>query len=556
MSNTNPLRTSLRPGTFLLGNIKDRSVKQAFDQVAFDAKTPYQITESEVDKLFAAASADNPYVKGDSTTPTELRDLKMIREKGSWLFRSAAAREAFDTKMAALDSKPEASFTDDDGGIRSKQTAVNKFSIRGKASGFVWCPPNARCIGAPSSISMEVDGKRFSIRPKTGERAISLVRRLAGELEKAGYKAGVSTRYGVSTVEIKQSPSGEGPTIKNNTTDPKVHMEIKGGGVVDVSVGFGAGMSLGGGKIGLHVDGNTFEVKTKEGANPGPALDALRKELIKGGYDVQVTVHQGIDSLEQTWQISAAGSVDKYKPGAWTELEGTIVHHDASNRGPDGGAQAYGSWMVLDDPVMVGDLKVSKIYVGDPNLLQGQAAHLNGRLDVREGPQEIFPAIRFAALTGMSNVGAGEPKFDGKQFTSAKSGKKLDVLSYYPPHITDVPSTIFVIDQGSDKIFKGSSGGFIPQWMNGFHGFRGSAKIENPTTKDHQAVSWPLGSTAPVTQDGTKLTKVGQENGPGLLGKKEWFLNPETSTLYRLVPTTRRGPYRADIDQVARMKTS
>ncbi len=550
-----PLRTSLMPGTFVRGNIKDRSVKRGFDKVAFDAKTPFEITESEVDKLFAHASADNPYVSGDSTTATELGDLEMIRKQGAFMLRTKAAQTKFDAKLDALEAKPQTEWTDNDGGIRSKQTAVNKFSIRGRASGFVWCPPNARCIGAPSTISMETDGKRFTIRPKTGERATSLVRRLAAEMNKAGYKTQVSARYGVATVEVVSKPEANGaPTIKNNTTEPIVQMSPQAGGKVRVSIGYGGPMTAKGGKVGLIVDGNTFEVKTKKGESPMPAMDALRAELRKGGYDVAVQAHHGIDTIEQTWTISKADpTTAQFKPGSWNQLSGTIVTHDANHPGPDGGAQRHGAWLQLDKPVMVGDLKVSKLYVGGRDLQAGESVKLNGRLDVLEGPQEIFPAPRYVVLSGMSNVGAGEPAFDGKHFTNA-AGKKLPVMSYYPPHITDVPTTIFVVDQGGDKVHEGRSGGFIPQWMNGFHGFRGSAKISEPSFEDSK-VRWTLGNQVPTMPDGTKLVKAGEVDNGGFgatAGKRTWWYNPQTRDLYRFSPTIFRGPDRARLDQVAK----
>ena len=442
------------PLAVIRSQIEDKSVRKAFDKVTLDAKTPWEIDSKEAGVLFDAASRDNPWVDGDSTTPRELRDLNMIREKGGWLLKSPAARKAYDVQLDATKKLPQLEWKDDDGSIRSYQPAVNKVSIRGKASGYVWTPPGACPIGAPSTVKVNVDDKTFALHPKTGESANSIIKRLAAQMTDAGYKVKTSNFKGAAFLTIQTSPSS---------------------------------------------------------------------------------------------------GVKQFKEGAWTDLKGTIKKYTPENPPRDGGAGAFGSWLKLDTPVKIGDLEVKELYLEYRNVPEGQAVQLNGRLDVREGPAEIFPPIRFGVLSGMTNLTAGQPRYDGKDFFGA-TGKKLPQLHWNEPLVMDKPATLFVPDQGADKMFVGAIGGMIAPWMNHFHGFRGAVNITGPSRTDIKTVRWDHSAGGPVlSASGKALKMIGKETSPIVHSQAHWFLDPASKTAYRFAPIGGFGALQPKLDQVVRL---
>ena len=423
----------------LLREIEDPSVRRRFENVTRDLR----IDACEVEDLFRSASHDNPFVSGDSTTLRESRDLGRIREGGSSLLSTKAAQQSYDAKLDALKARPHLGVSDDDGGLRSAQVAVDRIAIRGEASGYVYCPPNARCIGAPSTFRVELDGQKFQVHPQTGESAKDLAGRLAAELGKAGYGA---------TVESSRS----------------------------------------------------FAVLS----------------------------------------ISRPSQPDSLKLGEYHQLSGQIAHR--SHVGIGGEAPPSGSYLVLDEPKQVNGQTVKELYLRNQDeLAQGARVEVNGRLDQGSYGGVETPARTYLALSGVTNLSAGEPKFDGKGFTSS-AGKKLPVLAYNRPMLYDAPARIFVLDQGQDRAFLGAMGGMMPPWMNHFHGFRGSAKIENATQADRNAITLDAEGAPTSKASGKKLTHVGQESvdpsGPIPFGAPpNWFYDADAATLYRIDPQLGSG---------------
>jgi hypothetical protein len=425
----------MHPGLYerskLLKEIEDPSVRAAFDRASKDL----QITSKEVADIFSAASRDNPMVPGDSTTPREKRDLQRISKGAHSLLSTMAARETFDSKLADLEKRPQLGITDDDGGLRSSQVAVDKIMIKGQASGFVWCPPNARCIGAPSTYSVELDGKAFSIHPKNGESAASVAQRLADAINAGGGQAKVQQRMGTAFLTVSR----------------------------------------------------VF----------GP---------------------------------------DSVKLGSYAALSGKIENRSLVGIG--GEAPPSGSYLVLDKPISVDGQPVKELFVQRwPELTDGAQVKLNGRLDKGTWGGVETPESSYFALSGVSNLTAGEPKFDGKFFTDS-AGKQLSVLSYNRPLIMDAPAQIFVLDQGNDRAHLGSMGGFIPPYMNPFHGFSGSVAIENPTQADRDGViQGPLGEPISAAT-GKKLVLVGEEGNnvvpfPDMMSHR-WYMDEDKKEIYRL----------------------
>ncbi|MFC1611651.1 hypothetical protein ACFL6C_11885 [Myxococcota bacterium] len=531
MPSTSPIGCP-NPLAVIRSQIQDHSVRRAFDRVTKDRNTPWAIDAYEVRKLFKGASHDSGWVPGNSTTPKELEDLQKIRSQGAFLLRTAKARKAFDAELKTLESLPKVTWQDNDADLRSQKVAVNKVAIRGNAAGY--SSPSRLNPGGSSLVSIEVAGKLFAVTPKSGESAASIVKRLANELDKGGYLAKVEEHRGISFVTVEGKKDDNSLNIRSLTTDRKVHMRVRGS-EVSISVGLGAGILLAGGQVGLEIDGVPYVVSTERSQNPRAALKELREKIEAAGYEVGHLSMPGIDTIEMVWNIKRVENV--LQPGTYTDLTGKITLKTPENPPRDGGYGAFGAWLKLDTPIRVGNLEVKELYLGHrKDLKEGDAAHVNGRLDIREGPAEIFPPIRFVELTGASMLNMGEPRFDGRHFYNA-AGTQLPVLHYSRPEIMDMPSRIFVLDNDSGRVFLGSMGGFIPPGMNPFHGFRASAKIEKAVTQDRAAIEWKQdGPVSTVT--GKPLVLIGREN-TGWCGNDiptfNWYLDRDSGTAYRFV---------------------
>lgn len=226
-------------------------------------------------------------------------------------------------------------------------------------------------------------------------------------------------------------------------------------------------------------------------------------------------------------------STPSVKVGSYQALSGKIDNRTLF--GPGGEAPPSGSYLVLDQPVRIDGKSVSELYLPYKDFAQGEAMRLNGRIDVQSyGGVETQPGSVYA-LSGLSNLTAGEPRFDGQMFFDALD-KPLEVLHYNRPLIMDAPAKIFVLDQGADRAFIGAMGGFIPPHMNPFHGFTGSAKIRNPTVADRAAVKFDANGEPANASTGKKLTLVSEEMSgqPSETFASRWYLDTDRDALYRL----------------------
>lgn len=424
---------SLHPLTKVQQQIKTPHIREAFDRVIGDKASPNQINKAERDAFLRAGTHNDASVRGHDLTAEELADYRMIaREGGAHLFRTQAERAAFERRLATYDAKPKVSISDTDPAIDVRSVALNKVAIQGRANGDL-CPSGVVCIiGGPTTVTVEVGGKKFAVRPEPKERASSIAARLAAELEDGGYKTSVRTAGG-RTVLTVLSASGVEPERKT------------------------------------------------------------------------------------------------YAAGTYAQLEGTI------SSAPDG-AQL----LVLKHKIQVGDAVTDRVRVEGRPLPAGADAVLNGRLDLRQLPLEIFPPMFEVSLSGVSNVSAGEPKFDGEVFTNAL-GKACERLTYHPAGMFDGPSTIFVLDQSNDKAFVGSFGGMADPALrlNPFHGFSGARAIRNPTRQDIFQVQFRLPDDTPGGRareqwpysraTGEALVQVSEEIG---VAGRRWFMDPSSNRIY------------------------
>ncbi len=413
------------PVALLSSKLEDKSVRAAFDKAAKD----WKITQKEISDLFTSASSDNPYVPGDSTMPSELRDLHRIREDGAFLMAKSVAK-SFDSKLAKLDALPKVSLKDDDMSLTSDVVAVNTIALKGTAAGRP--APKSK---SPSTVRVTVGDDAFEVRPNKGESAFTVLSRLQAEVKKGGYQASVMT------------------------------------------------------------------AKTP------------------GGYSV----------LEIKGPSKAAG----VKVGDYGVFSGTVDNRQ--NFGIGGEAPPSGSWLVLDKPITVEGKSVKDIFLGYQEFQDGVKARLNGRLDTGSWGGVETHGGSYYTLSGISDLKAGEPAYDGKNFKNA-AGEVLTSGYYNRPLIMDAPAVLFVFDPASGSAFKGSYGGMMPPGMNYFHGFNDSAKIKEASAADKKALSFDADGV-PSNKAGKALTQVTEHtDGPVIADgmATAWWLDAEANKLYHV----------------------
>lgn len=504
--------TSIQPtASMIRAQLSDRSVRRAFDAVTKDNV----ITEKEVARLFDAAGQDNWSVVGDDTTPREKKDLQTIRKLGAWLMETQPARQAYDVRLTALDDRVQLEWSDNDAGLRTNQSAVDKISIGGRASGVIACPPGAFCIGGPSTVSMKMGDETFRVHPKLDESSKSIATRLAAEIESAGYKTTLHTHAGRTQITVKPRPVPN-LALENLTTDDRVSVAVQGNTAL-FSIDYNAGPAELGKVVGLKIGGKAYTAASKGKADP---FQLLRPAIERDGYNViETSLPSGQPSVRDiAWKITKAPSfIDR----TYAAVSGTAKFYDAG-KSPSGGAKTDGAWLQLDKSIVVEGKVTRQIYVGGKDRVSGDALSLNGRLELHKGPN----GTAYVRLTGQSDLAKGEPSFDGSAFTTAK-GKPAPTLSTYSPLVADAPTLIMVPDQGADTMFLGNHGGFTFVGVNPFHGFNGTAKIESATADDAKNVSWKIGNDHPSNSKGEALDKIGDE------GSRTWWLDRDSKTLYR-----------------------
>jgi len=223
-------------------------------------------------------------------------------------------------------------------------------------------------------------------------------------------------------------------------------------------------------------------------------------------------------------------------PGDHLLLSGRIDNRHLV--GPGGEAPPSGSYLVLDHPIHVGRASVQEVYLMHPELADGEKVQVYGRLEVlRFGGVETQERT-YVALSGVSNLTAGEPSFDGVQFHSALNGAHLRVLIVKHLDIFDAPNVIVVLDPGARRAFLGTMGGRLIAGTNPFHGFTTSAESAGPTDADRAAVRLDAEGNPISVATGEPLLEVGHEEPPpgtADMFSYTWYFDDTTETVYTFV---------------------
>ncbi len=226
-------------------------------------------------------------------------------------------------------------------------------------------------------------------------------------------------------------------------------------------------------------------------------------------------------------------------PGMHVELTGVIDNHEPTTRGDrDGEAMPTGSWLRLDQAVHIAGAVFRELHLEHSPLRDGDDLRIHGRLELRSVGGVRTPVRRLGALSGVSDVGAGEPRFDGVQFHSTVNGAHLRVLVLRRQELFDAPYTIVVLDLPQRRAFLGSIGGFQMPVRNPFHGFDASAQIQPANDQHREAVRFDDERNALDAATGQPLLFLDREAPPpdivdGLT--TAWYFDPARTIVYSFI---------------------
>ena len=224
-------------------------------------------------------------------------------------------------------------------------------------------------------------------------------------------------------------------------------------------------------------------------------------------------------------------------PGAHVELVGVV-----DNREPPltigGEGMPSGSYLRLERRIHVSGSVFDEIMLERAPFAQGYQLRAFGRVELRKVGGVETPLRRYAALSGVSDVGAGEPRFDGLQFHSAVNGAALRVLMLRRRDIFDAPNTICVLDVPADRAFLGSMGGRQMPDRNPFHGFSARADILAPTDAERASVVANAAGDVIDAATGQPLVLLARESPPpnvidGLT--TAWYFDPARMIVYSCI---------------------
>lgn len=203
----------------------------------------------------------------------------------------------------------------------------------------------------------------------------------------------------------------------------------------------------------------------------------------------------------------AGKSLMDRKAGQYLVIEGTIENRHPMAIG--GEAPPSGSWLVLPSPIHIGKFLAREVYLLHKLLPAGTKAVLHGRLGLREYGGVETPRRAYATLSGISDLTAGEPYYDGKQFWSQESDEPLQMLVIGQAHLVDAPSRLLVLEEARQLAHAGTWGGLLPASESPFQGFYAKAAIEPPSEADLAAIRFDAQRKPVDVATGEPLREIG-----------------------------------------------
>ncbi|MFO0726366.1 MAG: hypothetical protein U1E65_21450 [Myxococcota bacterium] len=285
-------------------------------------------------------------------------------------------------------------------------------------------------------------------------------------------------------------------------------------------------------EVSMTIGEKTFQVLLNPGESAFSVAQRMQEQLKASGYESSIVTAKHIGG-PSVLEVKPLGKPGAPAVGKYSEFTGTI--HNKHLVGPGGEAPPSGSYLTLDKPIKVDGKTVTEVFAGYEEFHEGSKVRLNARLDVGTYGGVETAEKSYLLLTGISDLKAGEPAFDGQVFKNAQ-GSVLDRGSYMKPLIMDAPAVLFVFDPENGKAFRGAMGGFLAPKMNPFHGFNSSGKIETASAADKKALKFDSDGT-PKNKAGEALVQITEHNdGPVIADgmSSNWWLDVSASKLYQV----------------------
>lgn len=287
------------------------------------------------------------------------------------------------------------------------------------------------------------------------------------------------------------------------------------------------------------------EAPTRAAPSAQPKTDAMVAAATKKSPLGAESLPADVASMRALAKSAPLQSIDAFKVNDYTTLTGTL--YEKRIRGIGEEKEPGGHWLVLDAPIRIGDKEVKELYIdldgpagcgvgggsqcgacslagacsgktGNPTGPEGRIT-LNGRLDRYDFGGVEMPPSTYFAISGVSNPDRGEPRYDGKTFSSTFTGKPLDVLTVADQAKEDWPDNIVVLDLDQRMAHVGNIGGALPEGTNPFNAYVAQRPIEFAGTADKSALVFD-GKGRPSTSESKKpLDSVTTDRD----GRMWWF---------------------------------
>lgn len=238
------------------------------------------------------------------------------------------------------------------------------------------------------------------------------------------------------------------------------------------------------------------------------------------------------------WGYVVDGRQRHFSPGDYVILAGTIERRMPIGIG--GEAPPSGNWLALSQPIRIGRLRTDSIYLDARQPYpEGYSGRFHGRLTKAYFGGVERPETPYAVLTGVSNLRAGEPIYDGEQFLSVVDGRPLRSLVLEPEQLAvDAPSTVVVLEPERQVAHIGTIGGFLPPDRSQFHGFDAQVPIGEATDADRLSILFNEQDEAVSATTGESLLLLDREGPaepyPDAL-YTVWLYDDDTHTIYEVI---------------------
>jgi hypothetical protein len=238
------------------------------------------------------------------------------------------------------------------------------------------------------------------------------------------------------------------------------------------------------------------------------------------------------------WGYVVDGRQRLFTPGEYVILSGSIERRTPMGIG--GEAPPAGNWLTLSRPIHIGRLRTDSVFLdAHQPYPQGYSGRFHGRLSKGYFGGVERPRTPYAVLTGVSNLRAGEPIYDGQQFLSAVDGRPLRSLVLEPEQLAvDAPSTVVVLEPERQMAHIGTIGGFLPPEQSQFHGFDAQVPLGEATDADRLAILFNEQDEAVSAATGEPLRVLAHEGPdepyPDAL-YTVFLYDDETRTVYEVI---------------------